>query len=438
MRTRRRSLADWQDQVGGFSFKYYYDYLTGNGKNPVLIQDITRQYPDWDSTGTSFKGLEITQDENHGVRNSRDLRDRGGTDVGGPFFNQKKRAFIKGDAGDTTIDQKGFNTDNGAWSRMIYTGPVLAVNPQDSMFPSYSATYLTAKGTTAIARCKPTNSIVELSTTLGETIHDGLPKLLGHAEWKPKTKAARKAAGDEYLNVQFGWLPLVSDVQGAAYALANARRLIDSYERNSGKIVRRRYEFPVEKTESTVDLGVSYGHLFSGQNAPGILYDASKPRPHLIKHTKSETRTWFSGAFTYHLPVGYSSREWLESYYAQAQYLLGIKLDPSTVWNLAPWSWAVDWVSNMGDLISNITDWSSDGLVLRYGYIMEHSLQEITYSLDGPTRFNPYGSIFASPVTFQLETKRREKATPFGFDVNFDSFTSRQKAIVVALGLSRS
>lgn len=436
-RTRRRTIPDWYSQCGGWRVRLWGDTPPyNNGTLPRVNLDQTRRNPDWDQNHDSFKGQEVTSDATHGIRNRHDLRGHGGGDIGGSFFNQKKRAYIKNYGGDTYLDGTGFT--NGNWTRMQYWGPVLAVNPIDSMFPTYSQTNLTAKGATAIARCKPTNSIVDLSTTLGETIREGLPHLVGHTLWKPKTKAARRAAGDEYLNVQFGWLPLVSDIRGASYALANAHRLIDSYERNSGKQVRRRYEFPVEESESTVDMGLSDGNPFTGQYYPGTIFDVSSPRPRLIKTTKFYRRTWFSGAFTYHLPSSYKSRDWVAKYQAAAQHLLGLELTPSTVWNLAPWSWAVDWVSNMGDIISNVSDWSSDGLVMRYGYIMEHTVQEITYSLDGPTRFKPYGSIFASPVTFQLETKRRQAASPFGFGVSFNSLTSRQKAIVVALGLSRS
>lgn len=437
-RTRRRRIPDWYSQGAGFSIKLWGDTPPFNdGRNPKLNLDQTKRNPDWDQSYSSFKGQEVTSDATHGIRSARELRAQTGGDIGGSFFNQKKFA-IAHSAGDKTLLGEGINTNNGNWERMQYTGPVFAVNPTDDKYPTYVPGDLNAKGATAISRCKPTNNVVDLSTTLGETIREGLPHLLGQATWKPKTKAARRAAGDEYLNVQFGWLPLVSDIRGASYALANAHRLIEAYERNSGKQVRRRYEFPVEQTESTVDLGPRDAELFTGQYKPGVIFDVSKPQPHLIRTTKFYRRTWFSGAFTYHLPNSYASREWVARYQAQAQHLLGLELTPSTVWNLAPWSWAVDWVSNLGDVINNISDWSSDGLVMRYGYIMEHTLQTVTYSLDGPTRFKPYGSVFASSLTFTLETKRRQPASPFGFGVSFNSLTSRQKAIVVALGLSRS
>jgi hypothetical protein len=167
------------------------------------------------------------------------------------------------------------------------------------------------------------------------------------------------------------------------------------------------------------------------------LLDTSKPQPVLYKTTRSFRHTWFSGAFTYHLPIGYKSRVGLVSAAAKAGPLLGIELTPETVWNASPWTWAVDWFSNAGDVISNLSDWAVDGLVLKWGYIMEHTLQSVTYTLVGGCRYKPYGLTFASPVTAWKETKRREKATPFGFEISWLGMSPRQLAISAALGITR-
>jgi hypothetical protein len=331
------------------------------------------------------------------------------------------------------FDATGVN--GGNTYRVKYDGPLLATTPSDSKFPVYTERNLSPYGTTAIARCKPTNSVAALSTTLAETIREGLPALIGHTLWKGKTQAAKKA-GDEFLNYEFGWLPLVSDIRNASYALANAHKVIEQYERNSGKDVRRRYEFPLERTESN-SIQLEDSVWLSGTVFP-FYTDASKPMPRVQKTTTFSRRTWFSGAFTYHLPVGYRSREWIVRNYSQAGHLLGLELTPEVLWNLAPWSWAADWVANLGDVISNVSDWSLDGLVMRYGYIMEHTVQDITYTPLDPSRFLPYGTHTASPLTFRVETKRREKATPFGFGVTWNSFTPRQLAIAAALGISRA
>jgi len=79
-----------------------------------------------------------------------------------------------------------------------------------------------------------------------------------------------------------------------------------------------------------------------------------------------------------------------------------------------------------------------DGLVLRYGYIMEHKVTRRTYYHRGPTNLWWGESAFPAVLTFVTETKVRRRATPFGFGVAEDSLSPRQNAIVAALGLSRT
>lgn len=433
-RTRRRSVPDWHSQFGNYIYQEWMDPTTNNGTHPVQTRNKTGLHPNWDSSDSLFKGQQVTVDETHGIRNPADLRGQGAGDVGGDFYSQIKRAYIKGSSKPISFDRTG--TFFGTWVRSKYDGPCLATTPDDNKFPVSAERNLGPLGTTAIARCKPTNNVVNLATTVAETVRDGLPHILGADLWKGKTSTA-KSAGSEYLNYEFGWLPLVGDIRGASYAIANAHRLLKQYERNSGRQVRRRYEFPVERTESNVLVTSADGIIYTGEYYPGVMYDASKPMPLLNKRTTFYRRTWFSGSFTYHLPVGYKSRNWLTRVSAEAGPLLGLELTPEVVWNAAPWTWAIDWFSNLGDVVSNVSDWSTDGLVMRYGYIMEHTLQEVEYRMIGPTRYQPWGTQWADPITFSLETKRRRKATPFGFEATWNTLTPRQLAIAAALGITR-
>jgi hypothetical protein len=119
----------------------------------------------------------------------------------------------------------------------------------------------------------------------------------------------------------------------------------------------------------------------------------------------------------------------------RAKKLLGIIPTPSTLWNLAPWSWATDWFLNTGDVISNLTDWATDGLVMRYGYMMEHTIVRDTYTLTKPGLSSP--GVRVQPLTLVTETKMRRKANPFGFGLTWSGLSPRQTAIAVALGLTR-
>jgi hypothetical protein len=121
---------------------------------------------------------------------------------------------------------------------------------------------------------------------------------------------------------------------------------------------------------------------------------------------------------------------------AEARKLYGVELTPATVWNLAPWSWAVDWEGNVGDVLHNVSRFAQDGLVMRYGYIMQSKIATTTYSLAYEGRFKsaPQQDL---QLTIISQSKVRRRATPFGFGFDMTALSGRQSAILGALGISR-
>lgn len=358
------------------------------------------------------------------------------TDVGGDFFTFKQYISSKHDHKRVL---KQYVPGSGSFAQdRVQTGPVVAHLPTDGspalnpVWPPSGASSNSAldkKGATAVALCKPTNSVANLTTALGELMREGLPKLVGSASWESRTNTAlRKSAGDEYLNLQFGWAPLVNDVVSFGNGVVNADAVLRQYERDAGKVVRRKFHFSTEKSSSVTLLDNS-----APQGTGQLSYDTLGA----LQRTRETVRhTYFSGAFTYHLPTGYDSRSKLSRYALLAQ-LLGLDMKPSTLWNLAPWSWAVDWVTNTSDVISNLEDFATLGLVMRYGYIMEHTIVSDTYTL-GPCRLKDGPWVQADPITFVTETKVRRKANPFGFGVTWEGLSTFQTSILAALGMSRS
>jgi hypothetical protein len=305
-----------------------------------------------------------------------------------------------------------------------------------STFPSSlqsSDSSLNGWGAKAIAGAKPTNSVADASIFLGELLREGIPHIAGVQLWEGRAQLA-KSAGKEYLNSEFGWKPLIRDVRNFANAVNHAHKVISQFERDSGKVVRRRFSFPpvlVENTSTYLDnvspqTGVSTSSMFDS---------STSNQGHVIKAHKESIRRWFSGAFTYYLPTGGDARSVMERSALESRRLLGLSLTPDTLWNLAPWSWAIDWFSSTGAVISNLTDWALDGLVLRYGYMMEHTISSDTYTFVGPTGF--CSPVQPAEVRLVTETKVRRRASPFGFGLTWDQFSPRQIAIAIALGLSR-
>jgi len=324
------------------------------------------------------------------------------------------------------------------WVREFsYSGPLLPIAPPgspDAIFafpPSFESSDddLDEMGATAIAQTDPGNPIMSVSTTLGELYSEGLPKLVSSGTWVETTSVAQKA-GSNYLNAEFGWLPLVSDVRQFIDIVNRAGAVLKQYERDAGRRVRRKYNFPSVKSVDTTfsSPGVTPWTPGSGGN---FVADSGT----LTRVTQKSKRAWFSGAFTYHLPTGYDSRDEMDRI-RLLTHLVGADPSPETLWNLAPWSWAADWFSNAGNVIQNISSFQADGHVLAYGYIMEHSSVTDTYSLEG-CHYTNGQPIEIPALTLTTEVKKRRRANPYGFGVSWDGLSSFQVSILAALGITR-
>jgi hypothetical protein len=378
-----------------------------------------------------IKGRQVTVSEGHpwNSRNKRIL-----ADIGGDFSTTRQYIECSNapvDLHTYRVLVPGFPSFYEAkWHGVLYP-----MDPHSVSFPASIHTSdddLDEEGATAIARCKPTNSVADLATAIGEIYTGGLPHLLGSSRWKERNKVARDA-GSEFLNQQFGWLPLVNDVRDLANAVAHANTVLAQYERDSGKVVRRRYNFPIERERSdSVYRSNALCYVVPGNSE----LSRDMPRGNVNLTVETVRRKWFSGAFTYHLPHGNDYRGGMSRDALLAKKLLGLSLTPDTLWNLTPWSWAVDWFSNTGDVISNMTDWATDGLVLRYGYMMEQSTVKHTYTITDSGLIDR--NIHVPPISYVTETKVRRRANPFGFGVSWDGLSPRQLSIAAALGLSRS
>jgi len=301
---------------------------------------------------------------------------------------------------------------------------------QTLSFPPYADSaenVLNALGAKAIDGCKPTNIFVDLSTSLAEFVREGIPRM-DVSKWKDSVDAARKVSGN-YLAEEFGFAPVVSDIKNVALAHYRANAAIQQYIRDSGRVVRRRYDFQPQEQEE-VSIWQANTAPYTLVSSPGLAA-LFVPKGSIIQTRKTSVRRWFSGAFTYHLPLDDSLKE-MSANALRAKGLVDLELTPETLWNLIPWSWAVDWAVPVSSYISNLQDWSSDGLVMRYGYMMEHATRSDTYTYTG-TNSQAVGSL-----TLTSESKKRIRANPFGFGLSWEGLSPRRLAILTALGINRS
>lgn len=342
---------------------------------------------------------------------THDLRGLGQRDVGGPC------RLIRAYTNYTTIKATGSQYTGSDVYPLIY-GMGAGSNLTD--------TQINANGTTGIARSMPTNPVFSAATALGELHRDGIPNVIGMNTWKDRTRENLKGKklpakhssdvelSDEFLNYKFGWVPLVNDVRNFAYSVKNHRDILRDFREGSGKNTRVSYNF------GTTWRSEGYFRAVGLRSTTGL----SMGTPWGSVSSVEESRAWFRGCFTYHLPVGDAAYNKAMRFGTYADKLLGVRLTPEVLWNLTPWSWGVDWFTNTGDIIHNFSQMGHDGLVLKYGYSMHRRYYRSVSSVNGAKADSRNDSLIRLP-----------SSPYFGFGAT-GALSATQSAILIALGIT--
>ncbi len=376
-----------------------------------------------------------------------------GLDIGGAFRNSRVTVeggkqlsgerILTANPEDVTIAASGFYYASNEAASLCSQATTTAASErqwQELSLPPAADLQMLRDGATAISRVAPTNPVVDLSTSLAELFREGLPSLPGRSATAPwfgnsgnANTSASAGAGGEYLNYQFGIAPLASDIRDLRSVTQRADALWDQYARNSGRGVRRRYTFPSEsETKTTTETFKSPAmprlHEGTYDGFSGLLMYPGT----LSRTTTTSKRTWFSGSFTYFLPESPFG-----AYVDRLDRLYGLRPGVDTMYQLTPWSWLVDYFTNLGDVVENINSFTQDGLVMPYAYIMS----ETTVVTHSTLFFEMWKGSGWKPVTISdtitRKIQRRVPAHPFGFGISDGSLTSKQMSILAALGLTR-
>jgi hypothetical protein len=288
---------------------------------------------------------------------------------------------------------------------------------------SYPDLDLDAYGTTAISRVAPTSPVVDAASSLAELWSEGLKPYID----RDNLSQVFRNPADAYLFSQFAVSPLKSDEDALWEAYQSSRSILAQLKRDSGKWIRRRYEFDEVRSASKNVVENTYP-VFADGRAPNINV---AQRGTLQEISITTTNLWFSGAFTYHLPhIGWKRDLWLKD------RLYGVRPGVDTGWNLVPGSWLVDYVVNVGDVMSNINAFGADGLVMPYGYVMCKQETVKHTSWLGQLKLDGNWTTKLITGTLRYTTMQRQPATPYGFGLSPGDLNGRQKSILAALGIS--
>lgn len=340
--------------------------------------------------------------------------------------------------------------------RLVYTGGFLPTSfgPQSFSNADLATVGLTgpygpdygsgsAYGPSAWNKFKPKLSTAGVATLLGES-KEFFPMLKQTAKgfrdvWE-SIKGPRKvdpfnvpkSLADQFLNVQFGWLPFVRDLVEIHKTYTNLDKLVRQSRRDNGRWIRRKGTVSSSETTSTVTSQTfpactpglrSYYYRMSPQNYYG----------YTNFYSQELTKVWFEGSFRYYVPS--LDREGPGWDLVNIMRQFGAFPDPSVIWNLTPWSWLVDWHTDVGDVIDNATSQLFNNMASKYAYVMVHKQKRV---VNDTTLWMKDPNIDLKLFWYQnLESKTRTEASPFGFNLAEGDYSLRQVAILSALGLSR-
>jgi len=287
-------------------------------------------------------------------------------------------------------------------------------------------------GATGWNKFRPTRSGAELGVFLGE--FKDIPRMLKttakgfHDVWRAmggsKTNFGPKSVANHWLNTQFGWSPFLSDLRKFYKTTVDIDKKLKQLRRDNGRWIRRGGTVQVD---GAVASGTVNSPMYP--SLPTSLY--ATPYGYHEWTRKTQFISWFEGAFRYWIPGKPDSLGWNAQALAQ---IYGAQPSPSLIWELTPWSWLLDWCSNVGDVMANVSSMMFDNLCAKYAYIMgsyRHSVDVTGYS-----------NYKTAPATGMwsavLMSKSRIAASPFGFGLTGADFSARQWSILGALGISRT
>lgn len=264
-------------------------------------------------------------------------------------------------------------------------------------------------------------------------------------------------AGGGWLSYQFGIAPTYSDIMKGAEAVVKADAITRQFVSDSASLVKRKYTRTIESsfgsktTDSLLSAFGQDGNTYIVQSDTGNFrwQVTNRLRPGNISLSCAVTDQFEASAqrtlhvfstFEYFVGDPDKALSRMDMYKAQAEKLLGGGASASVAYELTPWSWMIDWFSDIGGLLRYQEQ------VTRYGTVARRSGFTISDSLAGTYRraSRPnaqslgQGIVTPTTATWSMTRSHRVPGSPYSMDVSWDGFSAFQWSILGALGLSKS
>lgn len=280
--------------------------------------------------------------------------------------------------------------------------------------------------------------------------------LFNAANYRPRQI---KELGGAYLNVVFGIKPTASDLKRIGETVYNSGPIVRNFINHERKVLRRsrREDILSDSGDRGRVIGLGPSELrktssWSTHGASGVYYLQKPPVtghswnwPRSVAYQLNETWTHtvnrrVFATYEYFIPRPEGIVGRLSNYQKKAERLLGGG-GVSTAWELAPYSWLVDWFIDIGGLLRYQQAVASNNIVSRGSgstwtqeFVITASARAIKASdiggVDVPVSSSPAVSVC------RLKVSKRRPGSPYSLSPSWD-LSGSQAAILGALGTSR-
>lgn len=251
----------------------------------------------------------------------------------------------------------------------------------------------------------------------------------------PSNRKQLKSIGEMNLAYQFGWKPLWKDTQAFLIAQKGNEKRVEQLIRDNGRPVRRRGTL-FDKNITTEPNFIARG---APSSAPTLVSQCYANEGWSYTWKRVQDRAWYSGRFRYFLPDGPRNTPKYKKRLRRALYS-DFSITPSLAYNLIPWSWLVDYFTDLGVFFDAVSQGLEERLIADYFYVMRDTKVADERESWFDVYINPKGTATTRVRTralFGNHQKSRAHASPFGFGLSESDLSPTQLGILASLGLSK-
>lgn len=248
-----------------------------------------------------------------------------------------------------------------------------------------------------------------------------------------RKKSYLRRTSEWHLAIQFGWLPILSDIIKFRETLIKRDKLLKDLLKYEGRPLKRR------RTLGEGDV-IPPWHYESTTTTPynSIVKPTFVTQCYSSGGTKTEQdrtikyKREFVAQFRYWLPKGPRDLGYFKKLSGR---LFGLRVTPSMVWAIMPWSWLVDYFVDVRSVVDFVSPGVEDCLICDWCYITRSETENVSCTSYVNVNVMPSGSArLEAKRVYKFSYKARFHGTYFGFRVKEDDLNWRQKSILAALG----